>query len=56
MDVETRKMLQAIITGITELEQRIDTKVEQQKDDILEVMQQQTDTIYRNDAFPDQRR
>lgn len=45
MDVETREMLQAIISGMEGLEKRLDSKLVQQKNDILEVVQQQADTL-----------
>lgn len=37
--------LQAIAQLMDNLEKRIDSKLEKQRDDILEVMQQQTDTL-----------
>lgn len=45
MDVETREMLQAIISGMEGLEKRLDSKLVQQKNVILEVVQQQADTL-----------
>lgn len=45
MDMETKEMFQTIMAGMEGLEKRLDAKLEQQKNDLLEVMQQQTETL-----------
>lgn len=45
MDAETREMFQAILAGMESMEKRLNQNLEDRTDNLLEVIQQQADTL-----------
>lgn len=45
MDAETKEMFQAILSGMESMEKRLNQNLEDRTDNLLEVIQQQADTL-----------